>query len=126
MRRRPSSRRDGNIESVSICLAQDPGGLDAEVEPGGRLIVRVHLEILCDGIGALPEHLKQRRIRGLRGQDRAWQQNDPMPSRHAAILFVPATTRSAAPVMRNDAWGIDPRPLDVRAPGPAQLGRGPG
>ena len=42
-------------DPVSIRLAQDPGDLDTEVEAERRPIVRVHLEILRDGIDALHE-----------------------------------------------------------------------
>ena len=74
------------VEAVSIGLAQDPLDLHVQGVARRRPIPGVHLEILRHGLDTLPENLKQRRIRGLGGHHRTWQQHHAMPSRHAAIL----------------------------------------
>jgi len=74
------------VEAVNIRHTQDPLHFQIETEVRRRPIPGVNLEILCDRIDALAQYLKQRRIRGLRRQDRARQQDDVMASRQAAIL----------------------------------------
>src|SRR5438876_7769558 len=78
------------VEAVGIGLTQDPLHFQIETEILRRLIRGVHLEILRDRIDALPQHLKQRCIRGLGRQHRTRQQHD-------AMGHVTST-------MRNRAW----------------------
>ena len=88
-RRRTATRVAHQVEAVeaaSMGCAQDSLHFQIETVVRGRPIPGVNLEILRDRIDALPQYLKQRRIRGLRRQDRARQQDDVMASRQAAIL----------------------------------------
>ena len=70
------------VEAVNTSLAQDPLHLGAETEVRRRLVPRVHLEIFCDRIDPLPEHLKQGRVGRLGRHNPARQQHDAMASRH--------------------------------------------
>src|SRR5205823_9091686 len=88
------------VEAASAGLAQDPVDLCLETEARRRPLRRVHLELLCNRVDAISEHLEQRRVRRLYRQHRTWQQHDAMPSCHRPILFI-----SVVPVVTPEEIG---------------------
>lgn len=71
-----------SLKVASVRLSHNPLHLGVEAEIGRRRLSGVHLEILCDRIDVVSQHLQQRCVGGLGRKDTSRQQHDTMAIRH--------------------------------------------